>query len=160
MRCVIGVELKGLTAQGIEHKYDAARKTVFLQKGPFKVYIDLGVNHFPFVAPKIVLDVKAAMADHLSQFDIRQATFEDIMKEHWHPSIRLADIAEKSLTFCERSLMPADKIKSSFLRWLQGMVGQYESGSTRKDPLFKVLLLVLLVKLTLAVVLSLGPIDP
>lgn len=127
---------------------------------PFKVFIDLATNHFPFMAPKIVLNVNDALESHLSQFDIRQATFEDIMKEHWHPSIRLVDIAEKSMAFCERSMMPVEQIQSSLIRRMQGIVGRHESGAGRRDPILKLVIWILMIKLVLAVVLSLSAIDP
>ena len=63
---------------------------------------------FPFSHPIVKIELKEAAKDYLSLFDIQQATFEDIMKEHWHPSIRLGDIIEKSTGMVERYLVPID----------------------------------------------------
>jgi hypothetical protein len=59
--------------------------------------------------PKIGITVKDPSIC-LSLFDLRQASFEDIMKEHWHPSIRLSDIAEKTISFVEKNLIPVTEV--------------------------------------------------
>ena len=51
---------------------------------------------FPFAPPLIKIELKEASNSYISLFDLQQASFEDIMKEHWHPSIKLGDIIEKT----------------------------------------------------------------
>jgi hypothetical protein len=42
---------------------------------------------------------KANEESMISLFDLKRATFEDLMLEHWHPSIKVVDIAEKADEF-------------------------------------------------------------
>mmetsp|Transcript_29491 Transcript_29491/g.28641 ORF Transcript_29491/g.28641 Transcript_29491/m.28641 type:complete len:136 (-) Transcript_29491:237-644(-) len=38
------------------------------------------------------------------------------MREHWHPSIKIIDIIERSLDFIEKNSAPLEEIKSSLIR--------------------------------------------
>lgn len=94
---IITVELKNLSQAGIDHRYEPQRRLVILQgKDLVTITIDLGTTNFPFVAPNIAIVIKEP-TNYITLFDLTQASFEDIMKEHWHPSIKLADIAEKTV---------------------------------------------------------------
>lgn len=120
------------------------------------IILDLGSTQFPFVAPRIIFDVKDG-SNHLSLKDIRQATFEDIMKEHWHPSIKLVDIAEKSMAYVGRNLMPITELTSGkWIQWVHSLVNRYESGGGKRDPIFKVIIWVIMLKIVMSVLMSIG----
>ncbi len=40
----------------------------------------------------------------ISLFDLKRASFEDLMLEHWHPSIKISDIAEKGEEFIRKKI--------------------------------------------------------
>jgi len=61
------------------------------------IKLDLS-KHFPFEAPLISIDLKDKEL-YFSLHNLEAITFEDVMKEHWHPSIKIVDIAEKTLLF-------------------------------------------------------------
>ncbi len=42
------------------------------------------------------------------------------MKEHWHPSIKLGDIIEKTSAFVERYLVPIDKVPGKIIKRAHG----------------------------------------
>ena len=106
----------------------------------------MGSVRFPFEAPRIIIDVREK-ENYVSQFDLRYATFEDIMKEHWHPSIKLVDIAERTLKFIEKNLMPASEIHSIIGSRMHSMVARHDSGVGKRNPYLKVLLFILAVNL-------------
>jgi hypothetical protein len=112
-------------------------------------------NHFPFVAPKILIEVKDP-SNYVSLLDVQKASFEDIMKEHWHPSIRLSDIADKTMGFVERNLMPKDETKNFLVKKVHSKVTKSEDDKSRRDPLVEILFSVLIIKLSIAVLTTLG----
>ncbi len=46
--------------------------------------------------------------DYISLFDMQKVTFEDIMREHWHPSIKVVDILERAVEFVSKNLIYVD----------------------------------------------------
>ncbi len=70
---------------------------------------------FPFSNPVIKIELKD-VSEYVSMFDIRMASFEDIMREHWHPSIKLGDIIEKTSLFIENNLIPVDQVPGKVLK--------------------------------------------
>ena len=72
-------------------------------------------------------------------FDLQQANFEDIMKEHWHPSIKLGDIIEKSSNFVERYLVPVEHVPGKIIKRVHG-----------NDSLLKLFATVFFLKLSFA----------
>ena len=102
------VELKALELSALQYHYEEGRKQVIV-KARATIMIDLGSVRFPFEAPLIKIEVYQA-SKLVCQYDIAFATFEDIMKEHWHPSIKLVDIVERTIKFLEKNLMPAEEI--------------------------------------------------
>jgi hypothetical protein len=63
-------------------------------------------------------------------FDLQQATFEDIMREHWHPSIRIGDIIERAKGMLDRMMVPMEEVPGKVLKRVQLM------ESNTKNPLF------------------------
>jgi uncharacterized protein with ParB-like and HNH nuclease domain len=49
-------------------------------------------------------------------FDFNKLNFEDFMKELWHPSIKLVDIAERVSDFVDKNLAPIKDIPSGLIR--------------------------------------------
>ena len=74
-------------------------------------------------------------------FDLQQANFEDIMKEHWHPSIKLGDIIEKSSNFVERYLVPVEHVPGKIIKRVHG-----------NDSLLKLFATVFFLKLSFALI--------
>lgn len=44
------------------------------------------------------------------------------MKEHWHPSIKLVDIAEKTKVFVEKNVMNIENESNTFVKWIHHKV--------------------------------------
>jgi hypothetical protein len=74
-------------------------------------------------------------------FDLQHANFEDIMKEHWHPSIKLGDIIEKSSNFVERYLVPIENVPGKIIKRVHG-----------NESLIKLFATVFFVKLAFAII--------
>jgi hypothetical protein len=51
------------------------------------------------------------------------------MKEHWHPSIRLADIVEKTQAYIDRGLVPLAEVESELGRRIHTMIFEEENES-------------------------------
>jgi hypothetical protein len=76
---------------------------------------------FPFAPPQIKIELKEATNEsYISLFDLQHATFEDIMKEHWHPSIKLGDIIEKTTIFIEKYMVPIEKVPGKIIKRVHG----------------------------------------
>lgn len=43
---------------------------------------------------------------NFSLFEFNKLKFEDIMKEHWHPSIKIIDITERVQDFIKKNQVP------------------------------------------------------
>eukprot|EP00347_Sterkiella_histriomuscorum_P017555 403348889 len=85
-------ELKSLESSSIKYKYDPSTRTVIVLDKLSTITLDLSKS-FPFDAPLISIELKEP-ALYYSMFNLDNVSFEDIMREHWHPSIKLVDIAE------------------------------------------------------------------
>jgi hypothetical protein len=68
------------------------------------------------------------------------------MKEHWHPSIRLGDIIEKTTNLVERYLVPIDQVPGKIVKRVHNL----ESDSD-KNPLIKIFLSIFLIKLAFTI---------
>lgn len=86
--------MKAMAASGITYHYDEARRQVVLKQSRATITIDMGAVRFPFEEPLVKI---APEPRTVSQYDLSQVTFEDVMREHWHPSIKLVDIAERTM---------------------------------------------------------------
>lgn len=75
------------------------------------IRLDLS-NAFPFDSPRILIELKNA-SDYFSLFDFSQVSFEQIMKEHWHPSIKLQDIIEKTSDFVARNITNVSEVPNN-----------------------------------------------
>lgn len=67
------------------------------------IKLDLS-RSFPFDAPSINIELKDNER-YYALYNMEQLSFEDVMREHWHPSIKLADIAEKTVSFVEKNII-------------------------------------------------------
>lgn len=106
------------------------------------VFVDMSKKTlFPFAPPQIKIELKESASSYISLFDLQQATFEDIMKEHWHPSIKLGDIIEKSSEFVERYLVPIDKVPGKVIKRVHG-----------NDSLLKLFMTVFFVKVVFTLI--------
>jgi hypothetical protein len=61
-------------------------------------------THFPFMPPVFKFQPKGDENAIISLFDLKRASFEDLMLEHWHPSIKISDIAEKGEEFIRKKI--------------------------------------------------------
>lgn len=106
------------------------------------IHIDLS-KHFPFDSPGINIDLKEEEL-YYSLFDLKYASFEDIMREHWHPSIKVVDIAEKAVEFVHKNTIEIEKVPHKLTRLVHGLL-------TLEKPLSKLFLVVFLFKLLMIV---------
>jgi len=138
--------MKAMAASGITYHYDEASKRVVLRQVKATITIDMGAVRFPFEAPvlKIVPEPRT-----VSQYDLAHVSFEDVMREHWHPSIKLVDIAERTMQFVDRSLMPPEEVSG----WLGKRVDKLVREGTR--PLVTIAVLVFALNIARALVLGL-----
>ncbi|CDW74236.1 UNKNOWN [Stylonychia lemnae] len=97
----INNELKNLQNTAINFKYDDTSMTLYVLDELANIKLDLS-HHFPFDAPLISIELKDKELFY-SLHNLENITFEDIMKEHWHPSIKILDIAEKTLLFTKKN---------------------------------------------------------
>lgn len=65
------------------------------------------------------------------------------MKEHWHPSIKLGDIIEKTSNFVERYMVPIDKVSGKIIKRVHG-----------NDSLIKLFTTVFIIKLVFSIIQS------
>ena len=56
----------------------------------------------------------------ISLFDLKRATFEDLMLEHWHPSIKVVDIAEKADEFILKNVASVSEVPGKLLKMVNG----------------------------------------
>ena len=84
---------------------------------------------------------------YFSLYDFKQVTFEDVMREYWHPSIKIVDIAEKSIEFVKKNAIPFEKVPNRFARIVHGVINL-------DKPLLKLFQLVFLIKLLLIVAVT------
>ena len=70
------------------------------------IKIEYGEN-FPFEKPQIdfALEGDPKYSNSLCLFDINKLYFRDIMKEDFHPSLNLSDVAERSLEFLDKTVI-------------------------------------------------------
>lgn len=70
------------------------------------IRIEYGDN-FPFDKPQIdfALDGDAKYVNSICLFDLNKLYFRDVMKEEFHPSLNLAEIAERSLQFLDKTVV-------------------------------------------------------
>ena len=54
----------------------------------------------------------------MSIFDLKKATFEDLMLEHWHPSIKIIDIVERSEIFLRKNVSPVYEVPGKLLKFV------------------------------------------
>lgn len=71
-----------------------------------KTILDLSTE-FPFHPPKIIIEFEEEQK-YFCLYDFQKLKFHDIMNEQWHPSLKLADIAERVAEFLEKHLTPND----------------------------------------------------
>ena len=105
------IELKNLGLSSIEHKYDEKRKLIIIMDKIANLSLDLSKS-FPFEPPKIKIEMKEPLS-YYCLYDLKKVSFVDIMKEHWHPSIKLVDIAEKTVEFTKKNTIKLGDLKHS-----------------------------------------------
>jgi ubiquitin-protein ligase len=98
-----------LDASGVHYKFEQSQRKIYSESKFFKVVIDLSKD-YPFFPPKIYLQPKSEFNETFSLFDFERLKFEDIMKEHWHPSIKIQDVIEKSIDFSDKNACPISEI--------------------------------------------------
>ncbi len=74
------------------------------------------------------------------------------MREHWHPSIKLQDIIEKTVAFVDRNATEKDDLKTS--SWLLSYAQNY-AHSEQSSPVRKVLTLLLMLRVLMVFVITL-----
>ena len=99
-------ELKVISG-AFDHSFIEATKTIHINlKNPFyNLTLELGPQtFFPFMPPLFKFTPKSDESAMISLFDLKRATFEDLMLEHWHPSIKVVDIAERAEIFIRKNV--------------------------------------------------------
>lgn len=72
---------------------------------------------FPFDAPEISIEIKDDES-YFTLMDLKLVTFEDVMREYWHPSIKIVDIAEKSREYVKKHAIPIGKVRFISIRMM------------------------------------------
>ncbi len=68
------------------------------------------------------------------------------MREHWHPSIKLVDIAEKTIEFTQKNIVKKQILPNMLTRGIHSMLYQ-------DSPLVKIMLIVFILKFVLMIAL-------
>ena len=127
----------------IDFKYDEMKRLILIFDKRAKIFIDLS-NHFPFEAPIIRMELKDKESQ-MSLFDFNNLKFEDIMKEHWHPSIKISDIAENVVDFIDRHSAPYRSIPAGVPKYIHHTFGEKKK---------KMWMITFMVKITLCFLLT------
>lgn len=111
-------ELK-VIAGAFDHSYIEATKTIHIYlKNPFyNLTLELGPKtFFPFMPPLFKFTAKSNESTMISLFDLKRATFEDLMLEHWHPSIKIVDIAERAEVFIKKNVTRVSDVPGKLIK--------------------------------------------
>ncbi len=125
---IIYLELKNLDLSTIQHKYDDLTKIILIIDKAANIRLDLSKS-FPFDAPDISIELKEEEF-YFTLMDLKLATFEDVMREYWHPSIKIVDIAEKSREYVKKHAILIEKVPFKMIRIMHGLL-------TLDKPVFK-----------------------
>lgn len=109
------------------------------------IRLDLS-KQFPFEAPLISIELRDEEI-YYSMYNLERVSFEDVMREHWHPSIKLADIAEKSIEFANKNIVKIKTMPHSLTKISHILLSQERS-------FMKILSFIFLTKLLILVALT------
>jgi len=115
-------ELKVLTGV-FDHSYISQTRTlhVYLKNVHYNLTLELGPKtQFPFMPPLFKFQAKANEDTMISLFDLKRATFEDLMLEHWHPSIKIVDIAERAEEFIRKNVTRVTDVPGKLIKIVNG----------------------------------------
>ena len=138
--------MKILESSNLKYKYDPDAKRILIIDKIALITIDLS-NSFPFLPPSINYDMQENKQLYYSLQNLEQIKFETIMKEHWHPSIKLLDIAEKSISYLNRNAVEMPHIPSILAKCSHNLANS-------KSPLLKLIMGAFLMKIFLIASLS------
>lgn len=111
-------ELKVISG-AFDHSFIETTKTIHIYlKNPFyNLTLELGPKtFFPFMPPLFKFTAKSNESTMISLFDLKRATFEDLMLEHWHPSIKIVDIAERAEVFIKKNVTRVSDVPGKLIK--------------------------------------------
>jgi hypothetical protein len=111
-------ELKVISG-AFDHSFIEVTKTIHIYlKNPFyNLTLELGPHtFFPFMPPLFKFTAKSEESAIISLFDLKRATFEDLMLEHWHPSIKIVDIAERAEVFIRKNVTRVTDVPGKLIK--------------------------------------------
>ena len=108
---------------GIDHSYISTTRTlhVYLKNPHYNLTLELGPrSQFPFMPPLFKFVPKCDETSVISLFDLKRATFEDLMLEHWHPSIKIIDIVERGEIFLKKNVSRINEVPGKLVKFVNG----------------------------------------
>jgi len=111
-------ELKVISG-AFDHSFIEATKTIhiYLKNSFYNLTLELGPQtFFPFMPPLFKFTPKSNESEIISLFDLKRATFEDLMLEHWHPSIKIVDIAERAEVFIRKNVTRVGDVPGKLIK--------------------------------------------
>ena len=111
-------ELKVISG-AFDHSFIETTKTIHIYlKNPFyNLTLELGPQtSFPFMPPLFKFTPKGDESAFISLFDLKRATFEDLMLEHWHPSIKIVDVAERAEVFIRKNVTRVGDVPGKLIK--------------------------------------------